>query len=170
MVGLVLMANSAMLVSEHGKNPASNLCRPMEDMAMERSIFITEFDRKRLEELIDVAEEFGGHARKDLEALADELAKSEVVPSENVPPDVVTMNSRVLLRDLETSETMTYSLVFPNDANIDEGAISILAPIGTAILGYSKGDEIDWPVPSGIRRIRIEEILYQPESAGDLHL
>ncbi len=137
---------------------------------MERNIFITEFDKKRLEELIDVAEEFGGHDRRDLEALADELIKSEVVPSEEVPPNVVTMNSKVLLRDMETSEEMIYVLVFPKDANVDAGAISILAPIGTAILGYAKGDVIDWPVPSGIRRIRIEEILYQPEAAGDLHL
>lgn len=137
---------------------------------MERKIFITEFDKKRLEELIDVAEEFGGHDRRDLEALADELAKSEVVSSEEVPPDVVTMNSKVLLRDMETSEDMTYDLVFPKDANVDAGAISILAPIGTAILGYAEGDVIDWPVPSGVRRIRIEEILYQPEAAGDLHL
>ncbi len=137
---------------------------------MERKIFITEFDKKRLEELIDVAEEFGGHDRRDLEALADELAKSEVVSSEDVPPEVVTMNSKVLLRDMETSEDMTYDLVFPKDANVDAGAISILAPIGTAILGYAEGDAIDWPVPSGVRRIRIEEIIYQPEAAGDLHL
>ena len=137
---------------------------------MERNIFITEFDKKRLEELINVAEEFGGHDRSDLEALAEELAKSEVVSSEDIPPDVVTMNSKVLLRDMETSEEMTYILVFPKDADVDAGAISILAPIGTAILGYAKGDVIDWPVPSGIRRICIEEILYQPEAAGDLHL
>lgn len=137
---------------------------------MERNIFITEFDKKRLEELIDVAEEFGGHDRKDLEALAEELAKSEVVSSEDIPPDVVTMNSKVLLRDMETSEEMTCILVFPKDADVDAGAISILAPIGTAILGYARGDVIDWPVPSGIRRILIEEILYQPEAAGDLHL
>ena len=136
----------------------------------ERKIYITEFDRTRLEELIEVAEEFGGRDRRDLETLAEELARAEVVSSKDVPPDVVTMNSKVVLRDIDTSEEMTYVLVFPKDANIDAGAISILAPVGTAILGYAKGDVIEWPVPSGIRRISIEEILYQPEAAGDLHL
>ena len=136
----------------------------------ERKIYITEFDRTRLEELIEVAEEFGGRDRRDLETLAEELARAEVVSSKDVPPDVVTMNSKVVLRDIDTSEEMTYVLAFPKDANIDAGAISILAPVGTAILGYAKGDVIEWPVPSGIRRISIEEILYQPEAAGDLHL
>ncbi|MFO7643942.1 MAG: nucleoside diphosphate kinase regulator [Desulfosarcina sp.] len=135
-----------------------------------RKIFITEFDKVRLEELIAVAEEFGDHDRKDLELLAEELDQAEVLLSEAVPPDVVTMNSKVVLRDLSTSETMTYVLVFPKDANIDAGAISVLAPVGTAILGYAKGDVVEWPVPSGMRRIRIEEVLYQPEAAGDYHL
>lgn len=80
---------------------------------------------------------------------------------------VVTMNSKVALLDLDTSERMEYVLAFPKDANIGNGSISVLAPIGTAILGYAKGDVVEWPVPSGTRRIRIEDILYQPEAAGD---
>jgi regulator of nucleoside diphosphate kinase len=136
----------------------------------ERKIHITEFDKRRLEELIAVAEEFGGQDRKDLESLAQELERAEVVLPKDVPPNVVTMNSKVILRDLSTSEKMTYVLVFPREANIKGGAISVLAPVGTAILGYAKGDIIEWPVPSGMRRICIEEILYQPEAAGDFHL
>ena len=136
----------------------------------ERKIYITEFDKLRLEELIGVAEEFGDRERKYLGVLATELERAEVVSPQDVPPNVVTMNSKVVLRDLNTSEKMTYALVFPRDANIDAGAISVLAPVGTAILGYAKGDVIEWPVPSGIRRICIEEILYQPEAAGDFHL
>ena len=135
-----------------------------------RKIYITVFDKKRLEEIMAVATEFGDHARKDLESLAGELDRAEIVSSEDIPTDVVTMNSKVILRDLATSETMTYVLVFPRDANIDAGAISVLAPVGTAILGYAKGDIIEWPVPSGIRRICVEEIVYQPEAAGDYHL
>ncbi len=135
-----------------------------------RKLYITEFDKSRLEELIAVAEEFGGHDRKDLDSLTNELAKARAVSPKNVPADVVTMNSKVVLRDLTTSEEMTYVLVFPKDANIDAGAISVLAPIGTAILGYTKGDVVEWPVPSGVRRISIEDILYQPEAAGDYHL
>lgn len=135
-----------------------------------RKLYVSEFDKSRLQELIRVAEEFGGHDRKDLRPLAAELAKAKVVSPKDVPAGVVTMNSKVVLRDLDTSEEMTYTLVFPNDANIDAGAISVLAPVGTAILGYAKGDLVEWPVPSGTRRIRIENILYQPEAAGDYHL
>jgi len=135
----------------------------------ERRIVITRFDKERLEELIAVAEEFSSHGREDLGALAGELAIATVVSPKAVPQDVVTMNSRVVLRDVDTSEEMTYALVFPQNADIDAGAISILAPVGTAILGYTEGDVIEWPVPSGMRRIRIEKILYQPEAAGDFH-
>jgi len=136
----------------------------------ERKIYITEFDKARLEKLIAVAEESDGHERKDLDSLAGELDKAEIVSSKDIPPDVVTMNSKVVLRDLSTSEKMTYVLVFPGDADIDTGAISVLAPVGTAILGYAKGDVVEWSVPSGIRRISIEEVLYQPEAAGHFGL
>lgn len=139
-------------------------------MMKARKIYITEFDKMRLEELIDVAAEFGDHVRKDIETLAGELDRAEIVSSKNIPADVVTMNSKVVLRDLDTSETMTYVLVFPRNANIDAGAISILAPVGMAILGYAKGAIVEWSVPSGLRRLRIEEIVYQPEAAGDYHL
>jgi regulator of nucleoside diphosphate kinase len=77
------------------------------------------------------------------------------------------MRSKVRLKDLVSGESNTYSLVFPTEANFAEGKISVLAPIGTAILGYKRGDTIEWPVPSGLRRLKVEEILYQPESAGD---
>ena len=135
----------------------------------QRKIFITAFDKKRLDELIAVAREFGEHARDDLDDLATELARAKLVKSKKVPPNVVTMNSKVILHDLDTSEDLTYCLVFPSEADIDSGAISVLAPVGTAILGYSEGNEIEWPVPSGKRRIRIEKILYQPEAAGDFN-
>lgn len=135
-----------------------------------REIFITQNDRDRLEELIDVAEEFDDQNRQDLQGLQEELDRAKIVKPAKVPPGVVTMNSRVLLRDVDTSEEMTYTLVFPKDADIDTGAISVLAPVGTAILGYSEGDVVEWKVPSGRRRISIEKILYQPEAAGDYHL
>ena len=134
-----------------------------------RKIYVTEFDKTRLEELIAVAGDFGGRDRSDLQSLAGELQRAVVVSSQKIPPDVVTMNSQVVLRDLTTSELSTYSLVFPRDADIDTGKISVLAPIGTAILGYAKGDTVSWQVPEGMRRIRIEEVLYQPEAAGDFH-
>lgn len=135
-----------------------------------RKLHITRFDKSRLEELISVAREFGSHDRKDLAPLMEELNRATVVSPRDVPPDVVTMNSKVVLRDLTTSEEMTYVLVFPGDVDVEAGAISVLAPVGMAILGYAKGDVVEWPVPSGTRRIRIEEVLYQPEAAGDYHL
>lgn len=135
-----------------------------------RKIYITELDKMRLEELIDVAEEFGDHNRKDIESLSGELERAEIVPSKKVPHNVVTMNSKVVLTDIDSSEEMTFSLVFPKDANIEKGNISILAPVGTAIIGYSEGDIIEWPVPSGVRRIRIKKIIYQPEAAGDYNI
>ncbi len=135
-----------------------------------RKLYITQFDKDRLEELIKVAKTFGGAGREDLQDLQGELTKAKIVSSEKIPSDVVTMNSKVALCDIDTSEKLTYTLVFPNDADLESGAISVLAPIGTAILGYSEGDEVQWQVPAGTRRLRIEKILYQPEAAGDYHL
>ncbi len=135
----------------------------------QREIFITQLDKDRLDELISVAETFGDHSRQDLRDLQEELERANIVSSKQVPPNIVTMNSKVLLRDMDTSEEMTYSLTFPKHADIAQGSISVLAPIGTAILGYREGDVIEWPVPSGRRRISIEKILYQPEAAGDFH-
>jgi regulator of nucleoside diphosphate kinase len=76
------------------------------------------------------------------------------------------MNSTVRLRDLDTGDMETYTLVYPAEADVDEQLISVLAPIGTAILGYRVGDVIKWPVPGGFVRLRVEKILYQPERAG----
>ncbi|HNR39074.1 MAG TPA: nucleoside diphosphate kinase regulator [Acidobacteriota bacterium] len=135
-----------------------------------RRIFITEYDKERLEKILPATPDSTNRNRQDLRNLAKELARAKIVPPERIPPDVVTMNSRVVLRDLNSDETMTYTLVFPKDADIGAGAISILAPVGTAIIGYAVGDVIEWPVPGGTRRIRIEQILYQPEAAGDFHL
>lgn len=135
-----------------------------------RTIYITNFDLMRLEDVLAVAYEFDYRNRKDLEKLDNELANAKLVDSQNVPPDVITMNSRVELVHLDTGETREYTLVFPREADIDKGKLSIISPIGTAIIGYSEGDEIQWSVPAGIRRIKINKVLYQPEAAGDFHL
>lgn len=135
-----------------------------------RKIFITKFDKQRLDELLAVAMEFDAKKREDLTGLSSELARAKLVASEKVPADVVTMNSKVLLRDVNNGEEVTYTLVFPKNANIDRGAISVLAPVGTAILGYREGDQVTWKVPSGERTLEIEKVLYQPEAAGDFNL
>ncbi|MCZ7591861.1 MAG: nucleoside diphosphate kinase regulator [Kiritimatiellae bacterium] len=135
-----------------------------------RKLYITELDKQRLDDLIEKAREFGTQKSKDLDALAAELERAEVVSQKEIPPDIITMNSQVSLRDLSTNETTTYTLVFPDESNVDENKISVLAPIGTAILGYAQGDIIEWQVPAGLRKLKVNEILYQPESSGDLHL
>ena len=114
-----------------------------------------------------MAEAFGEHSRSDLRNLREELDHATIVSPGDVQPDVVTMNSKITLRDVDTSEERTVTVVFPNDADLAAGAISVLAPVGTAVLGYRRGAVIEWPVPAGTKRFLIEDILYQPEAAGD---
>ena len=135
-----------------------------------RVLYITSADAKRLNEVLAAARMFNFRDRNDLKALDGELRKAKIVKSNAIPKNVVTMNTRLVFRDLDDGKKKEVTLVFPSDVNIDKGYMSILAPIGTALLGYAKGDDIEWPVPSGVRRIHIEDILYQPEAAGDLHL
>lgn len=135
-----------------------------------RKIFITAFDKTRLEGLIAAAKGSGDQDRQHLTDLEDELKRTNVVEPGEIPPGVVTMNSKVLFRDIDSKEEMTYTLVFPKYSDVDSGAISILAPVGTALLGYREGSTVEWAVPSGKRRFKIVKILYQPEAAGDFHL
>jgi len=140
-------------------------------MSKETNIYITKPDQERLTRLIEFTRERDDDAnRKYLDRLEEELAKAEVVQQQDIPPDVITMRSTVRLKDLDTGQEMIYGLVFPPEANYDDGKISVLAPIGTAMLGYRLGDVIEWKVPSGLRRLKVEKVLYQPESKGDYHL
>jgi regulator of nucleoside diphosphate kinase len=140
-------------------------------MGKRTSIYITEPDYERLTKLIENAREREGDAnRRYIDSLEEELERAEVVQQKKIAPDVITMRSTVRLKDMDSSEEMTYQLTFPTEANYDEGKISVLAPIGTAMLGYRRGAVIEWEVPSGVRRLRVEEILYQPESKGEYHL
>lgn len=137
---------------------------------MDRDIYITEFDLKRLMELVQVGITFKGKDGEYLQRLEQELDRAHVVETTAILHDVITMNSRVRLLDLYTGEERLCALVFPSDANIELNKISVLAPIGTAMLGYRVGDVIEWEVPAGLKRLRIDEILYQPEAAGHYHL
>ncbi len=134
-----------------------------------RTIYLTEFDYDRLTALIDQANPHGLN-KSHLKALKEELERGEIVPPTDIPHDVVTMNSQVRLKDLDSGEEVVYSLVFPYAANIQQNKISILAPVGIALIGYRIGDVVEWNVPAGVRCLKIEEILYQPEAAGDYHL
>ncbi len=140
-------------------------------MVREANIYITKMDQERLTKLIEITRERDNGVNLEyLNRLEEELDRAEVVVPSDVPPDVITMRSKVRLKDLGTGEEMVYSLVFPTEAKFDEGRISVLAPIGTAMLGYRRGDVIEWEVPSGVRRLKVEEVLYQPESKGHYNL
>ena len=134
-------------------------------MTTRRRILITEDDMARLKDLVGRGRMVSRLDDVHLEELADELDRAEVVAAEEVLPDVVTMNSTVRVRDLDNGRSVVYTLVFPGDADIDRHRISVLAPIGTALIGYRAGDLIEWVTPSRTRRLQIEEVLFQPEAA-----
>lgn len=124
-------------------------------------MYITQADHDRLVSLMKLrASEDAARA-----ALAGTLRGATVIASEAMPPDTVTMNSLVRLTDPDTGDEATYALVFPADANVDRNRISVLAPLGAAMLGRTIGEVIEMPTRGGSRRYRIEEIVYQPEAS-----
>ncbi|GBL58732.1 regulator of nucleoside diphosphate kinase [Pseudomonas citronellolis] len=127
------------------------------------SITVTRLDLQRLERLLDSLEEYGPAA----EALEAELSRANVVGHDEVPPGVVTMNSSVRCREESSGKEYLLTLVYPEDAG-GEGKVSILAPVGTALLGLTVGQSIDWPAPGGkTLKLSLLDITYQPEAAGD---
>jgi regulator of nucleoside diphosphate kinase len=138
--------------------------------ALARQIFITEKDKERLQKLINEAKEFQSGSEEYLRNLEQELNQAQLVASEKIPHNVITMHSKVLLKDLDSGEEMVYTLVYPPEANLMEDKISVLAPVGTAIIGLREKDVIVWKIPDGMVRLEVEKILYQPEAAGDFDL
>ena len=136
----------------------------------EKLIYITDNDKKRLKELIMVVRQFGKEHEKYLSDLERELDRGEVVKSQDIPSNVITMNSKIRLRNIDTHEEKIYQLVFPGLADGAQGKISILAPIGTALLGYKVGDIVEWKVPAGLKQFEVEAILFQPEAVGKYDL
>lgn len=138
----------------------------MNAVRKQANITLSSRDLDRIEDLLDSipASEFPGKA-----ALQAELARAEVIEPEEVPPTLVTMNSTVRFAIVDTGEEFRMTLVYPKDANGPD-RVSVLAPVGSALLGLSVGDELDWPRPGGqVMTVRVLEILYQPEAAGELH-
>jgi len=135
---------------------------------MKRKIYITEGDKQKLKGLCRRTIGLREKDMKNLMDLAEELERAEVINNENLPGDVITMNSTVRIQDLKTGDELVYTIVYPENANIEEKRISILAPIGTALIGYRVGDTIEWEVPAGKRYLKVKEIIYQPEAAGKI--
>ncbi len=132
----------------------------------ERVILITEADLDGLRESIR-AERAARGTRRHVSDLQHELERAEIVKASAIPGDVITMHSTFELTDLDSGKTETYTLVFPDETDMNPENLSVLAPIGTAALGYRLGDEFEWTVPAGVRRLRVSKVVYQPEAAGD---
>lgn len=132
---------------------------------MKNRIYITDADYEKLRRLVEGRRAAHSMDRENLERLEEELDRAEVVDAADIPHDVVTMNSEVRLLDVDSGETKVYRLVFPAQYRTGN-SISVLAPVGMAMLGYRVGDVIEWPVPKGVRRLKIVEVLYQPEASG----
>lgn len=130
-----------------------------------KNIVITEADYVRLQRLVESSRVFRQRDAKHLDDLEQELERAAIMKAGEVPSDVVTMNSRVKVKDLNSGRVTTYQIVFPGEADIAKNRISVLAPIGTGLLGYSAGTTVEWQVPSGMRRFRILGVEYQPEAA-----
>ena len=133
-------------------------------MNREKNIVVTEADYERLRLLIQLFRK-SPRDMEHLAALEEELDRATIVKAGEVAGDVVTMNSRVRVKDLNDGREFTYQVVFPGHADVAKNRISVLAPIGTGLLGYAAGTTLEWRVPSGIRRFRILAVESQPGAA-----
>jgi len=136
--------------------------------AMSTDIYITNIDRNRINKILDKMSESKQSPDESVKKLGGELGRAIIVDSQQVPREVITMNSKALLQ--LNDEDIEVSLVYPEDADLSAMKLSIFSPIGTAILGYKEGSTVEWEVPSGTSKIHIKKILYQPEAAGDYDL
>ena len=134
---------------------------------MDKILHFTRLNAERISKYLSSSNIRNSRDRNNWEILGEKVSKGKIVDPCRIRPDIVTMNSRVQLKDLDTKKEILITLVFPDDANIEQGKLSVLSPMGTAILGYSQGDAIKWEALSRIRHIRVVKIHYQPESAGD---
>lgn len=130
----------------------------------DHDLVINDQDLQRLRSLLEQ------HDSSASELLDGELHRARIVAQRRTPADVVTMNSEVVYEDHATGARRTIRVVYPKDADPGRGWISVLAPIGSALLGLKVGQPIEWRVPGGPRTISVVELRYQPEARGDFHL
>lgn len=133
-------------------------------------LIVNRLDYARIRKCIGDAKQFKSITNVEAERLMKELDSARILEPENIPSNVVTMNSIVKLSFVNTNKQVQFQIVYPDKANIKENKISIFSPIATALIGYKINDEIDWIVPAGLTKLRIDEIIYQPEAAGDFDL
>lgn len=135
-----------------------------------KQILITKQDFTRIYKSISDAKQNNSIKKEEAEKLLNELHSAKIVESEEIPADVVTMNSVVKIHFENNRTTTEFKIVYPDQADIKAKKISIFSPVASALIGYRVKDEIDWLVPSGMTKIIIDEIIYQPEAAGDFDL
>lgn len=134
-----------------------------------KEVVITDADFDRLRHLVD-SPRYRGVQSNAMSNLKDELGRGRIVAPTSVSRAVVTMRSQVKVRDLKLDESQTYTLVYPEEADINDDKLSVLAPLGRALLGSHVGQIVEFDAPGGKRRLKVEKIVYQPEAAGDYHL
>ena len=140
-------------------------------MTVQGSIWLTAQDYNRLRMMLADLTRETRRMQAGVEALEEILDLASVVKPDKVPGNVVTMNSRIVFEDVRTGENGTVTIVYPADADPASGRISVLSPVGAALLGEAEGSEVELPLPHGqSRRIRIGDVLYQPEAQGDFAL
>ena len=130
------------------------------------TITLNSLDLTRIQTCLKEAMQVNAISKMEAATLIKEIQSASVVDPESIPSNVVTMNSIVQISFLNTKKTVEFQIVYPHQANVKENKISIFSPIATALIGYKAGDEIDWVVPAGITKIKIDAIVYQPEAAG----
>ena len=132
----------------------------------QRHIVITHDDMARLRELVRQGRSSSRRDQGHLLELDQELDRAEIIDAKELSPDIVTMHSTVRVLDVDTGARRVYTVVFPVEADIDKKRISVLAPIGTALIGYRAGDRVQWKTPGGTKHLEIEEVLFQPEATA----
>jgi regulator of nucleoside diphosphate kinase len=137
---------------------------------MKTTIQITDLDYNRLNGMINNMRKLNHKEYYDLLFLEAELERAKRTNPKKITPEFVTMNSVIEVEDCDTGKTMEIKLVYPKEANFREGKISVLSPLGCALLGYSVGNEISYKVPNGMKKMKISKIIYQPEASGEFAL
>jgi regulator of nucleoside diphosphate kinase len=128
-------------------------------------ILVTEKDLLRIKHILSF------YSSDDFENLELELDRARVITDSDVPPDLVTMNSKVRFLNVNDKKEMTIEIVYPTESSFEDGRISVLASLGSALLGLREGQEINWMFPDGkTKTLRVLQVIYQPEASGHWHL
>lgn len=135
-----------------------------------KQLILNRLDYSRIKNCINDAKRFNSISLHESENLVKELDSAKIVEPQKIPSSVVTMNSIVKISFLNDNKQIQFQIVYPSNANLKDKKISIFSPIATALIGYKVADEIEWIVPAGLTKIRIDEIVYQPEASGHYDL